>query len=200
MGLGSGLLLDVPLAELAGMFQEVVLMDVVCLPEIRKQIRLYRNVAFLEHDATGVAERLAENRRRGSMALPDPETSTTAYDGAGLLVSLNILSQLWVVPRAFIGKHLPGIPPEPVDDLCSRIVEAHYSVLRRLSCDVCLVGDYGFVKRDRSGAVISRGSTVYDLALPAPLDSWTWNIVPIGKDSPHASKELLVGGWRFGKN
>jgi hypothetical protein len=193
--LGSGLLLDVPLPELAGMFQEVFLMDVVCLPEVGQQIRAYRNVMFLEHDATNIAERLYQNSLRGDTALPEPAPLAAAYNGAGFVVSLNILSQLWVVPRAFIGRHLPSVPLEQVEDWCSRIVEAHYSTLRSLSRDICIIGDYEFVKRDSRGAIISRSTTVYDLALPAPDASWTWNILPPGAEG--VSKELIVGAWHF---
>ena len=195
--LGSGLLLDVPLAGLSGLFRDVVLMDVVCLSEVGRQIKQYPNVRFIEHDATGVAERLYRQSHSETSALPVPVSSVRAFDDASLVVSLNILSQLWVMPRAFVGLHLRGIAPEQVDDWCARIVEAHYLALRRLSCDVCLVGDHEYVKRDSEGNIISRGSTVYGLRLPQPHASWTWNIVPVGKDSPHASKELIVGAWRL---
>ncbi len=195
--LGSGLLLDVPLAELSDLFRDVVLMDVVCLAEVRRQIKRYPNVRFIERDAIGVAERLFRQSTGEATALPEPSSSVGAYDGASLVVSLNILSQLWVVPRAFIGRLHRAIAPEQVDDWCARVVEAHYSALRGLSCDVCLIGDHEVVKRDRDRNIISRGSTVYGLKLPPPDASWTWNIVPIGKESPHTSKELLVGAWHF---
>ncbi len=195
--LGSGLLLDVPLAGLASMYREVLLVDVVCLPEVRKEIKRYPNVRFAGSDVSGVAELLHQNAKSGVSALPEPSRDIAGCGDADFVVSLNILSQLWVLPRAYVGRHLRGISPEHVDEWCGRIVESHYVALRELSCDVCLVGDHEFVKRDREGNVISRGATVYGLLLPEPDTSWTWNIVPIGKDSPHASKELTVGAWRF---
>jgi hypothetical protein len=195
--LGSGLLLDVPLAELADLFNEVALMDVVCLPEARREIRQYPNTRFIEHDVTGVADQLYRQRGHVMTALSQPAADTDAFDDADLVVSLNILSQLWVVPRAFVSRHFPCIAPEIVDEWCRGIVERHYASLRSLPCEVCLVGDHAHVKRDREGAVVSRGSTVFDLHLPGPDASWSWNIVPIGTDSPHTSKELIVGGWHF---
>ncbi len=195
--LGSGLLLDVPLAGLSELFRDVVLMDVVCLPEIRKRINRYKNVTFIEHDATGIAEGLHQMHRSGTATLPEPARPVSAYDDASLVVSLNVLSQLWVVPRAFVGMHLRAVTPEQAEEWCGRIVESHYTSIRDINCDVCLVGDYEFVTRDHAGNVIGRGSTVYGLTLPRPDATWTWNIVPIGKDSPYASRELLVGGWQF---
>jgi len=196
--LGSGLLLDVPLTELAAMFREVVLMDVVCLPEARKRIGQYTNVGFIEHDVTGIAEVLFQNGQRGLPGLPEPKQDLSAdiKDGS-LVVSLNILSQLWVVPRVYASQWLRGPDEYAVDEWCGNTVTSHYAALRSLSCDVCLVADHAFVKRDTTGNVISQGSTVYGLELPRPDASWTWNIAPIDEGSRSFSKELVVGAWHF---
>ncbi|HAK59429.1 MAG TPA: hypothetical protein DCO77_03460 [Nitrospiraceae bacterium] len=196
--LGSGLLLDVPLAELAVMFQEVVLMDVVCLLEVRRRINRHDNIRFVEHDVTNVAQSLYQNGRDRLPELPEPAPATTEIDeNTGLVVSLNILSQLWVVPRTYAVRHFRGFTNDQVEEWCRRIVESHYAALRSLRCDVCLVADHEFVKRDGEGQVASRASSIYDILLPEPDASWTWNILPIGKDSPHLSKELIVGAWHM---
>lgn len=176
---GSGLLLDCPLADLSSLFREIVLMDVVCLPGVRKQIGQYHNVRFIECDVTGVAEALFRNGEKGFLELPEPGPDlVTDVRDSSLVVSLNILSQLWVVPRAYASRRLRGLDEYAVDEWCGRVVASHYAALRSLSCGVCLVADSEFVKRDRKGDVISRGSTVYDLELPEPDASWTWNIAP----------------------
>ena len=196
--LGSGLLLDVPLAELSTMFREVVLMDVVCLPEVRRQIKGYGNVSFIERDVTNIAERLYTNRQQGIHELPKVISAHSAIDkNAGLIISLNILSQLWVIPRTYAANQRPGLPHDQVEEWCRQIVESHYAFLRSLSCDVCLVADHEFVKRDHGGSIISRASTVYNLVLPEPDASWTWNIVPAGRDGRSSSKELNVGAWHM---
>jgi hypothetical protein len=198
--LGSGLLLDVPLAEITSMFRDVVLMDVVCLREVRKQIRTYNNVSFMECDVTNTAERLYQNGLKGIHELPESVPSVPGIgQDCGLVVSLNILSQLWVVPRAHAARQMRGLNEYQVDEWCGRIVAAHYAYLRSLPCDVCLVADYEFVKRDSGGRVISRGSTVYGLELPRPDASWTWNIAPINKGSRSFSKDLTVGAWHLSR-
>jgi len=196
--LGSGLLLDVPLAELAAMFREVVLMDVVCLPEVRKQVKAYNNVSFIECDVTNTAEQLYQNGLKGIPELPDslPTVPGIGQD-CGLVVSLNILSQLWVIPRAYASQRFRGLNEYLVDEWCGRVVAAHYSFLRSLPCDVCLVADHEFVKADSRGSVISRGSTVYGVELPLPDQTWTWNIVPQGNNLGSTSKELIVGAWHL---
>ena len=196
--LGSGLLLDVPLAELSAMFREVVLMDIVCLPEVHRQIKGYGNVSFVEHDVTAVAERLYTNRLQGIPELPKAVPAPSEfYKDAGLVISLNILSQLWVVPRTFASTQRPALPHDLVEDWCRQIVESHYASLASMSCDVCLVADQEFIKRDKGGSIISRASTLYDLRLPDPDASWTWNIVPAGNDGRSSSKELIVGAWHM---
>lgn len=98
-----------------------------------------------------------------------------------MVVSLNILSQLWVIPRAYALKKLHGLEDEELDDWCGQIVSSHYAFLQSLPCDVCLVADFEFIKRDKNGVVASHGSTIFNLALPPPEESWTWNIAPMSK-------------------
>jgi hypothetical protein len=194
--MGSGLLLDVPLADLAALFREVVLMDVVCLPEIRKRIKTYSNVTFIEKDITGIAETLYKNKLHGIHDLPEVLVpAAMPYENCDFAVSLNILSQLWVVPRAYAVKPRPRIGQEQLDEWCSQITASHYEFLRSLSCPVCLMSDFQFAKRDGKGEIISEGSTVYGLPLPKPEASWTWEIGPLGEESAYYSKELRVGAW-----
>jgi hypothetical protein len=196
--LGSGLLLDVPLAELSSIFRKVVLMDIVCLPEVRGQIREYGNVSFIEHDVTNIAERLYANRLQGVPELPKAAPAPSEFSkDAGLVISLNILSQLWVVPRTYASLQRPALSHDLVEDWCRRIVESHFASLASMSCDVCLVADHEFIKRDKGGSIISRATTVYDLVLPDPDASWTWNIAPAGNDGESSSKELNVGAWHM---
>jgi hypothetical protein len=196
--LGAGLLLDVPLEELSSLFQEVVLVDIVFLPEVRNVIKHCRNVKLLQHDVTNMAKQLHENIRSGLRELPEAVPAAPEIDEkAGLVVSLNLLSQLWVVPRSYALMKLSGLKEEHVDDWCRRTVESHYAFLRSLPCSVCLVADHEFVKRDKQGDIISRGSTVSGLVLSEPDISWTWNIVPMGENRQYLSKELNVGAWHL---
>lgn len=196
--LGSGLLLDVPLKELSSLFQEVVLVDIVFLPEVRSIIKQFGNVKLLQHDVTNMAKHLHENIRRGLRELPDAAPAASEIDEkAGLVVSLNLLSQLWVVPRSYALMKLSGLNEEQVDEWCGRIVQSHYTFLRSIPCDVCLVADHEFVKRDQKGHIVSQGSTVSGLFLPEPDASWTWNIIPMGENRQYLSKELNVGAWHL---
>ncbi len=196
--LGSGILIDLPLQELSAMFEKVLLLDIVHLPTVRRQVKAYRNVRLITHDVTNTSEKLHGNVLRGIRELPNAAPQIPAFDhGTGLVVSLNILSQLWVIPREFALSRMRELDAEAVAEWCRQLVESHYIFLRSLSCPVCLVADYAYLQHDRSGNIASRGSTIFGLVLPEPIDSWTWDIVP-GGDKQFLSKKLNVGAWNFG--
>lgn len=195
---GAGLLLDVPLAELASRFGQVYLLDIVFLREARRQARRYGNVTLVQHDATNVAEALCLGIRQGVRDLPEPDPAPPeCARRADLVVSLNLLSQLWVMPRAYARRHREDFDEAQIDAWCGRIVATHYALLQSLEHRVCLVADHTCVERDTSGRIVHKGSTVHDLQLPAPDAEWTWNLAPIREGDGALSTELLVGAWHL---
>ena len=196
--LGSGLLLDVPLESLAVTFREVALIDVVCLPETRKRINQYDNVKFISRDITNIAVTLYQNTLCGKRELPFTAPVLPEIDkDTEMVISLNVLSQLMVIPRMYAIKKLPGITKDRIDAWCRQVIEAHYTFLTSLSCNVCLIADHQYSKHDRFGGIIAQGSTLYGMPLPASDNSWTWDIAPIGEESGHYSKQLVVGAWHI---
>jgi hypothetical protein len=194
--LGSGLLLDVPIEALADIFHEVVLVDVVHLPEVRKRIRQYKNVRTLQGDITNVAEKLYWDVQQGQNELPLSEPSIPEADAStGLVISLNILSQLSTIPQDYVRKKLPEHDEETIAAWCDQIHETHYQALKALPCEVCLIADHEYVCKNKEGNVIEQGSTVGRVKLPEPDASWWWKIAPLGSASRHSSKELHVGAW-----
>lgn len=192
--LGSGLLADVPLGELTGLFKDVVLADIVHLPEIKKRIRHYPNARLVEHDAAGISERLFHNAKNGNNELPLP-LPDLPEKGADLVVSLNMLSQLPVVPHIHALKNMPGLNENDLESWCRLIIETHVSWLGSLDCSTCLISDTAYLRKDRGGEILEQGSTLYGFALPEPEKSWVWNLAPLGEEASGTSKELLVCAW-----
>lgn len=193
--LGSGLLLDVPLAELSAVFKQVILVDIVHLPAVRKYVRRFANVRLENYDISTLALRLFETIKTAGHTLPEPVTADFASVSApSLVVSLNLLSQLPVIPGRFVRRHLPAVADQDLQAWSRRIVETHCASLAALSSDVCLIGDYAYVEYSRDGSR-EAGSTLYGLALPDPQSTWLWPIAPRGELSRHAAKELEVGVW-----
>lgn len=196
--LGSGLLLDVPIEALAKMFREVVLVDVVHLPEVRKRIRQYKNVRTFQGDITNMAERLFWNVQQGQNELPLSRPVIPEVDAnTGLVISLNILSQLSTIPRDYVRKKLPEHDEEAIAIWCDQINEAHYQALRALPCEVCLIADHEYVYKNKEGNVIEQGSTIGSMSLSGPDASWWWEIAPLGSASRNSSKELHVRAWHL---
>ncbi|MBT3359605.1 MAG: hypothetical protein HN403_08265 [Rhodospirillales bacterium] len=107
--LGSGLLYDVPLAELAGIFEEVVLIDIFHMPAVRRAAAKFRNVRLIAHDLTG-----------GDL----PESD------ADLVVSVNLLTQLPFIPRRVAGES---------EDFSRAIMAHHLEQLASVRGTTCLV-------------------------------------------------------------
>src|SRR5262245_24384542 len=100
--IGSSWLHDVPLAELAGAFAEVVLIDLVHPPSARWQARRFANVRPLSHDITGTLEQVwAAGQTRAPLPRARPELPAAARP-ADLVVSLNLLSQLPCLPESYL--------------------------------------------------------------------------------------------------
>jgi len=205
--LGAGLLLDVPLQELSGLFREVVLVDIVFLPEVRRKVKRYNNVRLVEHDVAGIAERLyqavrekkarAWQKEGGKVCLPESVPGLPVGAGtAGLVVSLNILSQLAFVPKKYAANHLHDLDNELLNTWCRSMVELHYEWLKTLAGDVCLVSDFRYINKDRKGMIMEQGSTIEGIDLPVPDAVWAWDIAPLGELSRSYSRELVVGAWQ----
>lgn len=196
--IGSGILADVPLEELSALFREVVLIDVVFLPMACKKVKQCPNVRMLPLDVTGTAELVFQGSGNGMPSLPVIRPALPfPVNETDFVVSLNILSQLPVIPERYIVKTMRGIPGTQVDAWSGEIVSMHVKTLSALPCTVCLVSDFSYKKRDRKGTVIDTGDTLREVSLPSPDETWTWDIAPLGELSRRVSMELDVGAWHI---
>lgn len=195
---GAGLLLDVPLAELAQRFDHVYLLDLVYLRETRRRARRHPNVTLVEHDATNVAAAFLDHVRHGRAGFPDATPAPPeCVCRADLVVSLNLLSQLPVMPREYALDHVERLDMAQLDAWCARVIAAHHAMLRTLDGGVCLIADHSYVKRDRAGTIVDSGSTVHGLTLPEPDAAWTWPVAPLGESDRDTATELTVGAWHL---
>lgn len=188
--LGSGLLADVPIEELARSFQKVVLVDLCHLAcvRLRALFRGWRNVEFRRLDLSGY-DRLVEQSRI-KMATGQSELGA-GLDALGflrrvpdldLVVSANLLSQLAVGAgrRLQSADGHAAIMPE---DTVAEIVAAHLDGLAAVHCKTCLVSDISYVRRRRDGLVMGRVDLLYGIRPPEAFDSWEWTVAPFGEES-----------------
>jgi len=163
--LGSGLLQDVPLAELAARFARVHLVDAVHLWPARLRARAYPNVRLVTADLALRPDR------------PEPLAALCGDEAVDFVVSANLLSQLPILPL-----DRPGFVPP---DLGARIVRAHLDGLASLRARVCIVTDVEQVEEDRSGGVTGRLDLLHGVRLGQPDRRWSWDLAPFGEAARH---------------
>lgn len=170
--LGSGLLTEIPLAEMAAAFDEVVLVDMVHLAAARKRARGLSNVRFVGADVTGLLHRVEPGE---PLPTPQPHLPDTVQ-GADFVVSIGLLSQLALLPLEAVGGE------DAV--FAAALVRAHLDALSALTAPVCLISEDAR-ETVRDGAV-TRQDALWGVALP-PLDrDWIWDIAPapeLGRDT-----------------
>lgn len=173
--LGSGLLLDVPLAELAASFEEVWLVDMVHLPVARREAARYPNVRCIEWDVSECAAAVLAGKGRDALVEGRPSAflQEARVDWVG---SVNLLSQLPLLPLAWLGE-----APSSTHPLAVAMMRRHLDYLSRFRAVVCLVADAEQLRVDGDGTM---GGA--DLATPLGLSAhafsqWWWDLAPAGE-------------------
>jgi len=192
--LGSGLLLDIPLAELSRQFEHVVLADVVHLRAARRQAAAFANVTLAAEDVTGMAADFDFRVSSGWQGDPVPDpTVFLDRPGIDLVVSANMLAQLPIFPAAALQRRT-RLDGEPLEDFCRAVIAAHLAYLRRFDAVVCLITETERAALDKDGVVVQRQDALYGTELPGRGTQWNWDLAPLGEVSrTHAMRNRVVG-------
>lgn len=162
--LGSGLLDDVPLDRLAGLFDRVSLVDAVHPWPARLAAKHHVNVRLATAEiSAGLSGGLAE-----------------ICAGADLVVSANLLSQIPVVPLDVYEARGRDAPP----GLGAQLIETHLTALDAVAVEagrVCLITDTMQRTEDRAGVITDSLDLMFGVALPSTDASWDWEIAPFGE-------------------
>jgi len=185
--LGSGLLNDVPLKELAQGFGQVVLVDILHMPCVRKAILPFDNVVLDERDVTGFVAPLYNQGPLGA-PLRAPDSANMDLEDADLVISLNILSQLAVLPMAYAEKKRLPL----VQDIPARLLGAHLEALAGSEGRVCLITEVEY-RLCQDGNVIEKLDPLAGTLIPEQLkgrsNRWDWDFAP--HPERHAKYDLL---------
>lgn len=135
---GPGLLLEVPLAELAALFARVVLADMAFPPSVARAARELGNVELFTRDLTGCLEDPPATPETVPPVRPDLD-APGLLDDLDFACSANLLSQLPLfVLRKIRGQ---GVPEQTLDSVAAAVIRAHLDWLKALPCPVCLLTD-----------------------------------------------------------
>jgi hypothetical protein len=194
--LGSGWLLDFPLAELVERTKKICLVDIVHPPDVVRQAGIFNNVELIEQDVTGgliseVWEKMHKfNYLRKSRTMPVidiPEYKPV--DDPGMVISLNILTQLETLLIDFMKKR-SRISKEEFDLFRTGIQKKHLDFL--LMHKSVLITDCAEVITDRTGRTKTITTIFTDLPSCPYREEWTWNFDQTGADMYNSRSHFRV--------
>ncbi len=174
--LGAGLRHDIPLAELSREFREVVLVDIVHPWHSRWSVRKFGNVRLVTHDVTEVMDAVYQLGLSPEAPLPTSRPQRFCDDlELDLTISVNLLSQLPVVPERFL---LKNRTQQAAEAFGRHLIEAHLDYLHRLPGHVVLITDVSAKKVSIKGDLVDEWGILYRAELPASDDQWEWCLAP----------------------
>ncbi|MFZ3017626.1 MAG: hypothetical protein WA056_04085 [Gallionella sp.] len=180
---GSGLLLDIPLDELARRFEKVYLVDVVHLPEVRRAVRRHSNVHCISLDVTGFMQQL-DTISPQHLGLPLPERFLDDPD-IDWVASVNLLSQLPLLPLDWLSRRFPELDHATLDSWGTRLMRQHLDYLAAFAAPTCLLADMEQIVHNSDGKIIERIDFVSQLGFDDTTpDQWRWDIAPPGEIAP----------------
>ena len=170
--LGSGLLRDVPIADLAAAFDTVVLVDLVHLATVRAWIVAHRlhNVRLIWRDLSGFDDAVAGRS-------PEPLAFLRQVPYLDFVVSANILSQIGVAARRRLERDRHPAP----DPMLRALAQAHLDGLAALPCRSALLTDISYEVTSRDGKVIDEGDLLFGATAPLIKREWSWPVAPFGE-------------------
>jgi hypothetical protein len=170
--LGSGLLRDVPVTDLASAFDTVVLVDLVHLATVRAWLsaKRLRNVRLISRDLSGF-----EDARAGRT--PEPLAFLRQVPYLDLVVSANILSQIGVGCQRRLEREGHAAP----GPILKTLAQAHLDGILQQPCKTVLLTDIRYAVTDRSGTLIDDGDLLFGATPPARKQEWSWPVAPFGE-------------------
>ncbi len=207
--LGSGWLYDVPLARLAEIFEEVVLVDMIHPNPVRKLAQSFTNVRLVQGDASGFAKKIYEIGKRVELSGEVPcdgwgePDICFGDDGWDWVASCNLLSQLshplceWL-ERSWGAGGERIFSDEIVSSLETHVAASHLETLRSLAPSRCLITDVEEELWDeRTGVVSASESILPPVQMPQPDAVWYWDIAPRGEVDFSWSRRHRVAAASF---
>lgn len=177
--LGSGWLMELPLAEIVERDIKVSLIDIVHPPEVFEQAGILKNVELVEADVSGglISEVwykstkysfLRKMKSLDDISIPEyvPESDP------GMVISLNILTQIESLLIDFLKKR-SNVKEEEFLLFRKKIQNRHIEFLKKHQS--VLISDVAEISTGRSGSTSSVQTMVADVPEGVSKEEWTWN-------------------------
>jgi hypothetical protein len=194
--LGSGWLLELPVAEIIERTGSLCLMDIIHPPEVVKQAGKIKNVELIESDVTGgLIEEIWQKFSRYSffkksdnldgISIPEFNPGTDP----GMIVSLNIITQLETLLVRYI-KRKARISEDDMFSFRKAIQDKHMRFLSKYKsvlitdCEEIITGKAGDIKKIPT--LLSVIPSFKD------KEEWTWNFDSKGADYYNSRSVMRV--------
>jgi len=194
--LGSGWLLDLPVAEIIEQTGNLTLVDIVHPPEVIKQAGAYKNVTLIEADVTGGLIEEVWNKAGGislfkkqvkvnEIVIPEYKTNTVQ----GFVISLNLITQLESLLVDFLKKRIKATE-EDYAAFRTEIQKKHLEFLMKQRS--VLITDYEEIFTSRSGETKIVPTLLTQLPEGNFSEEWTWNFDLQGADNYNSTSLMKV--------
>jgi hypothetical protein len=177
--LGSGWLMELPLMEMAEKAEKIYLVDIVHPPEVISQTSIMRNVHLSEQDLSGglieevwnkAGKKTFLNRLASlkTIMIPDYEP----LEDPGLVISLNILTQLEILPEKLLQRKSKAAAEEFIN-FKKEVQEKHIGFLKKYPS--VLISDIQEIIFDADGTQTERNTLLADLPPGKLKEEWIWD-------------------------
>ena len=194
--LGSGWLLELPIAEIVEKTGKVSLIDILHPPDVVRQAGGIDNVDLIESDVTGGLIEQVWNKIRSYPFFKKADNLegiiVPEYKPAGdpgMIISLNLITQLEVLPVRYLKKKA-RISGDEMFGFRKSIQEKHIDFLSKYSS--VLITDYEEVITGRSGEITRIPTLIADLPQLVEKEEWTWNFDLKGADNYNSTSVMHV--------
>lgn len=199
--LGSGWLMELPLAELSERTKKITLIDIVHPPEVIEQSAGLGNVQISEQDISGGLIGEVWNKAGTKTflnKLPSLETITIPIyepeEDPGVVISLNILTQLEILPEKLLRKKSRA-RDEDFFIFKKEIQEKHISFLKKHSS--ILISDIIEVIIDAKGNKTENNTLLAELPSAKLSENWIWDFDLMHADYNMKKSQFKVAAILF---
>lgn len=199
--LGSGWLMELPLAEMAERTEKIVLIDIVHPPEVFEQTKRLRNVEVSEEDVSGglIAEVWKKAGRKSIFnRLPSLETIVIPeympHEDPGMVISLNILTQLEILPEKLLRKKSKATD-EGFKNFKKEIQEKHIGFLKKYPS--ILISDIVEVVYDSTGTRKEKNTLLAEIPDGRLKEEWIWDFDLLHADYNRQKSQFKVFAGLF---
>lgn len=199
--LGSGWLLDLPLAEILEKTNKIRLVDIVHPPDVLSQAGTISNVELKEEDVTGglIREVWSETSKYSFIRrMKDiPEINVPLYSpdyDPGLVISLNILTQLENLPVEYMKKK-SRLSDDQFLSFRKQVQQRHVEFLSEHKA--ILISDVEEIRKTNDGKSVVIPTLVTDMTDASSKEEWTWDFDLRGSDYYNSTSIMKVIGLTF---